>query len=985
MRNVTCAILGLALALLAPTASAQRINTDRSNRDRPAATPIPDINDLFQLPRAESRILFDQRVVDSYDSRTNFKYSFNVTNPSKQYRDGGLFYLRIRAGLLDETPEQRGAAMLLTRLMATQTQNFSEEEIKERFGQLGVSVGETTIAFAGYNDFIIRFELPEDFVDSREVYIPPAEIVTEMLGGHVLTRERVEQARQELLADFPELPKPQGDEALLTEILPESRLAVRTALNERELVENVAYEDVVEFYRTWFRPDNARLIGIGTFRPGGLMEQVFPRVWEIEPEDELPVSAGAISPLQNELRIEVIPESGRTETEVLLVSLTDPEAPLEINQDLFDETLRERAVAMFAARLAARTQTGSAPWRAATAGSSDVYQAARYTRIRALGRAADWRSMLRQLVTEVRRVELHGFSPEEKTADMQGPLNQRLYAQERAYKDLTTQQRIDQLLSDYRRQSIILEPRPTLETRFKLMRVTSLEELNDAFSQTVDLDRAAIVIRIPADSSTIPDIAEVRSVVQSVIESDPAPASDDEVTPVLLEDIPEGGTIDEIEFDAESGVWSAWLGNNIRIHHRPMPEAEGIFSIHFNIAGGQIEETAQNRGVTDGALLPWSEQRTTRFGPEVFDAIVVGSRLIVDVKRTTDSFGLQARGDVESAETAAQALYLLMNDWELERQFFNGWVDYLKQAVSDTSIRRTADSVINDRWPQVLFDGKVDHLKLATSEQVERRTIEDSRAWLQRLIADGPMEIGMAGDIGYEEAFELARRYFGGLPTRERISSSTLDNLREYDPPSGDLSGTATHDSPLTDTSAIFEGFVGADISTPDDVRALQIAALVMNQDALPRIRDQFELRRMPICFSRESSIYPDYGIFATVGRVPYERRDEVGKAFLAEYERFAVEGPRRSAFEDAKELLYSEAEAASLDPSWWASHLSVADYRGYTYDKPLRDPAAYAAFTREDIRRIFAEYFKNKPRVYVEVNPTDPKPLPDGNTLIGR
>ena len=45
-------------------------------------------------------------------------------------------------------------------------------------------------------------------------------------------------------------------------------------------------------------------------------------------------------------------------------------------------------------------------------------------------------------------------------------------------------------------------------------------------------------------------------------------------------------------------MWIAWLGNNVRVHHRFMDIEENQVTVSISLLGGELLETAENRGVT---------------------------------------------------------------------------------------------------------------------------------------------------------------------------------------------------------------------------------------------------------------------------------------------------------------------------------------------------------------------------------------------------
>jgi len=87
MRTTTPAplarVAALLTLLLVPAAMAQRV-TDPDAGNQPRRLESPNLDRIFELNPADAPIESDARVIDSYNKH-GFEWSFNVSNPSKDY------------------------------------------------------------------------------------------------------------------------------------------------------------------------------------------------------------------------------------------------------------------------------------------------------------------------------------------------------------------------------------------------------------------------------------------------------------------------------------------------------------------------------------------------------------------------------------------------------------------------------------------------------------------------------------------------------------------------------------------------------------------------------------------------------------------------------------------------------------------------------------------------------------------------------------
>src|SRR4030095_6432208 len=98
---------------------------------------------------------------------------------------------------------------------------------------------------------------------------------------------------------------------------------------------------------------------------------------------------------------------------------------------------------------------------------------------------------------------------------------------------------------------------------------------------------------------------------RSAVDVKPDKLADVTVPTALLATLPRPGTVVETTTHAATGITSMWLDNGVRVHHRRMDQRKDEATIVITLAGGVIQETAANRGITEAALRAWERPATS--------------------------------------------------------------------------------------------------------------------------------------------------------------------------------------------------------------------------------------------------------------------------------------------------------------------------------------------------------------------------------------
>src|SRR5206468_2661795 len=131
-----------------------------------------------------------------------------------------------------------------------------------------------------------------------------------------------------------------------------------------------------------------------------------------------------------------------------------------------------------------------------------------------------------------------------------------------------------------------------------------------------------------------------------------------------------------------SGVTSMWPDNGVRAHHRFMDQRKNEATITITLAGGPIQETAADRGLTEAALRAWDRPATGTLSSTEIRDLMTGAKARVRSAMSGDTATLTVSGEPAELERGLQLAYLLLTDPVIEPAALAQWKDAETQRIA---------------------------------------------------------------------------------------------------------------------------------------------------------------------------------------------------------------------------------------------------------------------------------------------------------------
>jgi zinc protease len=891
-----------------------------------------------------------------------------------------VMWIHMHTGSLNESDRQRGLAHYLEHLAFNGSENFPPGSVVPFFQSLGMTFGRDQNAFTNFEQTTYQLSLPDAkpetlgkgmtfFADIvSRLALLPAEIDAE--------RQIIQEERRRGLSG-----RQRTSFYVMERIAPGSLYGERITIGKEETIDAVNEADFRDYYGKWYGASNATLMVVADADPAEVI-RVIQEKFAAAPKRPRPAPQPAgVKAYEQSFSIIASDPEVRSE-DVRIVRLEPARPPTTTVPQYRSDLIARLGTSALNRRLSDKSARGGTSYLNARVALGNQANTIYTAEISARAESGRWKPALEEIALELQRARAFGFTARE----LEDVKKEMISGAERAVETEATQPAqalISRLNGSVTDGEPTVSPPQRLELLRQLLPGISNQEVARRFAAEFDPKAVAFIAVLPA-SEAVPTEAGLLEVGTRALAVKPTPEAELVHATQLMEELPAPGRIKEGSEHSASGVWSGWLSNNVRVHYRFMDQRKNEVSVRVSLIGGELLETADNRGITQAAQLAWSRPATQKLSSTDIRELMTGKKVSVGGggfgggrgggRRGgggggggNDSITLTISGSPEELETGFQLTHLLLTEPKIEPTAFTQFQTRMHETLQESlknpmslGMRTAAAAPYPEDEPRTTP---------LTEENIDRLTLAAAQAWLEKLIRESPIEVVIVGDIPQEPVMALATRYLASLPARERVSPETYAAKRKLRRPQGPRVIERTLETP-TKQAYVLCGFYGADESNVADARALNLAARILSTRMVKEVREDAQLVYSIGAASRAASTYPGFGVFSAGAPTEPSKVSALVDKLASMYAVFAKDGPTEEEMTVARKQMANTLDEEMRQPGFWSRRLDQLTFRGAGLDDIVNEPAAYQSLTGREIRDTFARYYSKAGSIVVVVKP---------------
>jgi zinc protease len=675
-----------------------------------------------------------------------------------------MMWLAVKAGSVDEDDDQRGLAHFDEHMAFNGTKHFPKNELINYLQSIGMRFGADLNANTWWQRTIYQLEVP---TDKPEFIAKGFEILHDWAGDATYDPKEVKDESGVVLEEW-RLGRG-AFRRLFDKSLPVlfagTRYAVRDTIGLPETIKKADREALYRFYKDWYRPDQMAVIVVGDVDPAQIEKTIQADFGDLKnPQNERKHLPGGVPAAQG-TRVSIETDKELPQTEIQIMNLVPHRSNASRRDDrrLLVEQIYTRIVNERFAQLQRKQET---PFTGAFVSISTPDE---MREIDAFSREAEAKpgrleDAVRALVTEVVRVERHGFTQTE--LDRARAEVMRNY-EEAADREATTDSRdfTEELVRHFLLDELVIGRAAERDLAKEFLPQITIDELNANVKSFGAAENRGIAIWVPDGQPTITK-DRVLAIIDEVGKSD-VPAWEDKPIPTtLLSKLPTPGKIvKEKKLDA-IGVTEWTLSNGAKVVVKPADFEQDTVLLGATSFGGTAlvgdKDFENARFATQIAQVGGAGD----FDSDTLGKVLAGKKVSVSLQVGETEEMVNANASTKDVEAMFQLLYLRITQPRKDADVFKTWQSNTSEFWKN-----------QERSPEFMFarDSNAAEFKnnlrrsFPTGDDIAKRDEDKALAFFKDRFGDvSDFTFVIVGQVDLDKLKPLVETYVASLPGKHR-------------------------------------------------------------------------------------------------------------------------------------------------------------------------------------------------------------------------
>lgn len=875
-----------------------------------------------------------------------------------------LVRMRIGSGALEETDTERGLSHFLEHMAFNGSKGIPEGEMIKLLEREGLAFGADTNASTGFENITYMLNLPRnDEALLGTALMLMRETASELtISDEAVARERgVVLAERRDRAGF-QLRNYEDNVAFLA---PEARYGRRLPIGGAEVLENATAAQIRALYERTYRPANTVLVVVGDY-PVELVEAAIrARFADWAPAGPAPEQpdAGPINvDLKGKTDIHLDPALPESVTISRLAPWRDKPDTLAGGRR---DAMRSIGYAIVNRRLVRLARGADAPFRGASYGSGDIFEAAHITSLSVSSADGEWKKGVLVATREVNQALTYGFT----RAELDEQLANMRTALEDGVKSADTR---GNAVFAGAALALVSDERVPTTPQWAL---AWFEEIApgltpDSVWQAMREDAAPLaepLIRFEGRTAPEGGEAGLRAAFEEGMALPIAAPVDTGPLAFGYSDFGPAGTVVSDTLDPRLGMRAIRFANGVRLTLKTTDVRKDRIAFALAVDGGDLMNTREAplaaylaNALPAGGLGKHSQDELA--------SVLAGRSVSFGLGSDTDAFTASASTTPRDLALQLQVLAATLTDpgyrpEGVER--FRKNIDNFFNTLDSTPSRAlgaASGAILSDGDPRFSLQPKDAFFALDFAQL--------KSAMADRL-ASGAIEIALVGDLDEDAAIAAVAATLGALPVREADFNPRIDNrTRRF---------TATRvEHRLThkgepDQALLQWVWPTTDDSDPAEEQRLELLGRIVRLELTDRLREKLGQAYSPSAGSNTSHYYPGYGTFTVRASVAADKTAATREAVEALISDLRAGPLDADVIERARKPYLEEYNNYLKDLGGWLGLAARAQSEPERIARFLAAPDVIGAITPEDIHQTALRYLAPEAAVRFVVVPEKP------------
>ncbi len=672
--------------------------------------------------------------------------------------------LAINAGSILEDEDQLGLAHFVEHMAFNGTEHFEKSELVDYLESVGTRFGPDLNAYTSFDETVYMLQVR---TDSTELFDKGMLILRDWANGVSFDDEEIDKERGVVESEWRSRlsPDQRMQQVYFPILYKGSRYAERLPIGSPDIINNADYETVRRFYKDWYRPDLMAVVVVGDVDIDKVEGELKTLFGDIEKVDNPRERATYDVPVHPETLVSIVSDKEASFTNVQVVYKHDKKRTKNL-KDYRRSLTHQLYNSMLGARLQELSKAADPPFLFAYTGYSgsigelDTYSSFAFVPEGKAGAA------LEALLTENKRVLLHGFTP----GELDRAKKNMMEGAEKSFKEMdkTESSRLSmRYVYKYLDEIPTPSPEQTLALYEEYLPTIALEEIDVLAGQWIRDESRVVVITGPEKEETpLPEEGAVRAMLKEVAMTDVAPY-DDAVSeePFFNKELSAVSITNTTKFD-HVDITYLELENGVDVYLKKTDFKNDEILMSATSPGGSSLYNDDDYFDASNATSIVNEAGIGAFSPTQLQKLMAGKSVFVRPYIGTLSEGLNGQSSPDDVEIMMQMIYKYFYEPRIDDEAFTSFVT--KQKGLYKNLMSNPQYFFNDYVGRKKYD---DHPRVGFPSSDDWAGLDYKKAmelYHDRFSDASDFTFSFVGNFDEATLVPMIQKYLGNLPNINR-------------------------------------------------------------------------------------------------------------------------------------------------------------------------------------------------------------------------
>jgi zinc protease len=853
--------------------------------------------------------------------------------------------VRIDAGSLNEQDNERGWAHFVEHMAFRANKEFADREARHLLEKLGVSFGSDSNASTEPTQTVYQLDLPDADADKIETGL---RYISDMLDSALFEAPAVDAERKIVLQEKgrrPELAN-RMQETSWPLFYAGLKMAQRDPIGTDATIAGATPQGLRDFYERWYRPDHATVIVVGDADPKVIEALIAKHFGDWKATGPAPanpvygkIAAGA--PRTATLAYPGAPDSAS----VAWLRPYEKRPNTKAYQKI--DMARSLAENIVNRRLEAKARA-DASFTGAGINQREQTHVADMTTLYVSPRDGKWREALAESFAIIADAIHTPPSQAEIARELQN-LHIAATSAVEGEGTVKSQQRAQQMVGAIDDDSVVASAPVTLAIIDEFAPQMTPAYVGAAIRSLFTGEGPRMTLLGPKPVSGAEAAAALATAAKA------APATRQGERTVSFADLPplgpEGKEVSRQRIeDMDVTIVRFANGSSLTFKHTDYEKGSVAVSLRF---GKGVAALAPDRPSLQSLGSVIGSSGIGSLDLDAMERLLTGRKISMSFGVTEDALAM--RGSTNGTELADQLRLLATKiayprwDAPLFARVKAGILQNYDLAFSSASARAGRE------FPAFAHNGDKRWAPIE-KQAVQAASLADLQHFFDPMLAAGPIEAVIVGDVDLETAINAMKKSVAALPARAPVSIPPAS--RAVRPPSPNPNPvTFTHDGDPNQASAVIGWTTFGGTARPRERRALSLAANVLQARLFEELRETEGASYSPSAAALSSQNFPDWGMFYAASELRPESAAtffRIARKIVADLAKTPIPAEE---FERAQNPIRTGIERRLKTNAYWMGALEDWTTQPELIDQTRNYLADYLGLTPEDVRSAVATY----------------------------